>query len=36
MKGVHGIYRINPALAGGILGGCTGMLLYFIHSIITV
>lgn len=27
MKGVHGIYRINPALFGGILGGCTGILL---------
>ena len=27
MKGMHGIYRINPALFGGILGGCTGILL---------
>lgn len=27
MKGMHGIYRINPALFGGVLGGCTGILL---------
>ena len=27
MKGMHGIYRINPALFGGILGGYTGILL---------
>lgn len=27
MKGMTGIYRINPALFGGILGGCTGILL---------
>lgn len=27
MKGMTGIYKINPALFGGILGGCTGILL---------
>lgn len=27
MKCMTGIYRINPALFGGILGGCTGILL---------
>lgn len=27
MKGMHGIYRINPAIFGGVLGGCTGILL---------
>ena len=27
MKGMTGIYRINPALFGGILGGCAGILL---------
>lgn len=27
MKGMHGIYRINPALFGGVLGGCTGLII---------
>lgn len=27
MKCMTGIYRINPALFGGILGGCAGILL---------
>lgn len=27
MKGMTGIYRINPALFGGILGGCAEILL---------
>lgn len=27
MKGMTGIYRINPALFGGILGGCTGLII---------
>lgn len=29
MKGMNGIYSINPALLGGIAGGCTGMLIRF-------
>lgn len=27
MKGMHRIYRINPALFGGVLGGCTGLII---------
>ena len=34
MPGMNGIYRINPALLGGICGGCTGLILYLIYSLI--
>lgn len=34
MKGMTGIYRINPALVGGIAGGCTGILLYLLYNFI--
>lgn len=34
MKGMTGIYRINPALLGGVAGGCTGILLYFLYRFI--
>lgn len=34
MKGMKGIYRINPALVGGIVGGCTGILLYLLYNFI--
>lgn len=33
MKGMTGIYRINPALFGGILGGCAGILLCALFSL---
>lgn len=28
MLGMEGIYKINPALAGGLCGGITGIILY--------
>lgn len=37
MKGMTGIYRINPALVGGIAGGCTGILIrLLLHLIFNV
>nr|DAF24412.1 MAG TPA: hypothetical protein [Caudoviricetes sp.] len=35
MKGMKGIYRINPALLGGLCGGCTGILIHLLYVLIT-
>lgn len=34
MKGMKGIYRINPALVGGIAGGCTGIFIRLLLHLI--
>ncbi len=33
MPGMKGIYRINPALLGGLCGGSTGLVIYMIYKI---
>lgn len=32
MPGMKGIYRINPALLGGVCGGCTGLILLILYK----
>ena len=34
MKGMKGIYRINPALLGRVCGGCTAVLLHLMYVLI--
>nr|DAD66061.1 MAG TPA: Cell-membrane associated Mucin15 [Siphoviridae sp. ctDmQ3] len=34
MLGMKGIYRINPALLGGICGGITGIILYGLYLLL--
>ena len=34
MKGMKVIYRINPALLGGVCGGCAGILIHLLYVLI--
>lgn len=34
MTEMKGIYKINPALLGGLCGGCTGLILYLVYTLI--
>lgn len=36
MLNLKNIYKINPAILGGLCGGFTGLILYVIYNIITV